>query len=95
MNEGRVAVNPWEEQVREIELPDIGVGTEQPAEHVDDALEEEEAVISIVTQPAVSTSAQESGSGGASEVEMTMREMHANPLKKNKSSAGSDGRASI
>ena len=57
-------------------------------------LEGEEAVVNIGT-PAVSTNAQESGSGGASEAETTMREMHANPLKKNKSSAGSDGRASI
>ena len=57
-------------------------------------MEGEEAVVNIGT-PAVSTNAQESGSGGASEAETTMREMHANPLKKNKSSAGSDGRASI
>ena len=68
MNEGRVAVNPLEEQAREIELPDIGMGgTEQQpaeaaevAEDAEDAAgndtpgEEAEAVISIA--PPVSRS---------------------------------------
>ena len=68
MNEGRVAVNPLEEQAREIELPDIGMGgtEQQPAEAAEAAEvaedaaandtpgEEAEAVISIA--PPVSRS---------------------------------------